>query len=406
VTTTSASGASGGPVAVAGIGRTEYSWRSGRTEAALATAAIDAALADAGLARGDVDGMVRFAIESTAPTELVARLGMPPLRFEAADAYGGGTACGLLGLADAAIRTGRARVVVAYRAFNARSQLRLGSAPPAVVYTDGPHTRAVGPSPAGEFGAPYGLGAPAHIFALWIRAYMHRHGITDDRMADALAAVVTTQRAAAATNPDALLHDKPLSRAAYDDEPMIVEPLRRADLCLESDGACAVVLTEPAVAAGCRSAPVQLLGASQAVIAGYQDMFLSEPELPPRPPPGAVGELLASCGLTIADVDVLGTYDACSAHVVFDVENVGLCAAGEGVDWVTDPAIPVNTSGGQLAEVYLQGMNHVVELVRRLRAGDGDGDGAGVRADVALATGQAVASAAVLARGGARGGAA
>ena len=175
----------------------------------------------------------------------------------------------------------------------------------------------------------------------------------------------------------------------------------------------AVVLTEPAVAAGCRSAPVQLLGASQTVIAGYQDMFLSEPELPPRPPPGAVGELLASCGLTIADVDVLGTYDACSAHVVFDVENVGLCAPGEGVDWVTDPAIPVNTSGGQLAEVYLQGMNHVVELVRQLRAGTsglragpGDGDGAGVRADVALATGQAVASAAVLARGGARGGAA
>ena len=204
---------------VAGVGQTEYSWKSGRPEAALATEAIDRALEDAGLARSDVDGMVRFAIESTAPTELVTRHGLEPLRFEAADAFGGGTACGLLGLADAAIRTGRARVVAVYRAFNARSQMRLGNAPPAVVFADGERTRAMGPSPAGEFGAPYGLAAPAHIFAMWARAYMARFGVNDTRMADALSAVVTGQRAAAVANPHALLRDKPLSHDGYRDEP-------------------------------------------------------------------------------------------------------------------------------------------------------------------------------------------
>ncbi len=379
---------------VTGIGQTEYSWRSGRSEAALATEAIDRALHDAALTRADVDAMVCFAAESTAPTELVSRLGLAPLRFAAADGFGGGTACGLLGLADAAIRTGRARVVVAYRAFNARSQLRLGNAPPAVVVQDGERTLARGPSPAGEFGGPFGLAAPAHIFAFWVRAYMHRFGISDERMAAALAAVAVAQRAGAAANPAALLRDKPLSADSYRDEPLVADPLRRADLCLESDGACALVLgaagdVEPG------AAPVTLLGAAQAVIGGYQDLFLATPELPPRPPAGSIAALLSAHGLTIGDVDLLATYDACSAHVVFDVENVGLCAEGEGVDWVLAPPIPVNTSGGQLAEVYLQGMNHLVELVRRLRAPVAPGS----RAEIALATGQAASAAAVLVRG-------
>ena len=154
------------------------------------------------------------------------------------------------------------------------------------------------------------------------------------------------------------------------------------------------MLCAPEVAAGCRSEPVRLLGATQSVIGGYHDMFLSTPELPPRPPPGAFPEFLGRLGLTIGDVDLLATYDACSAHVVFDVESAGLCAPGEGVDWVQQPAVPVNTSGGMLAEVYLQGMNNLVELVRRLRAPlPPNGAGAGL----ALATGQAASSAALLA---------
>ncbi len=385
-----------GSTIIAGVGQTEYSWRSGRTEATLAADAIDLALEDAALTVNDVDAMVRFAVESTAPTELVTRFDIAPLRFAAEDGNGGGSACGLLGLADAAIRSGRARVVVAYRAFNARSQLRLGHAPPTVVIADGARTRAVGPSPPGEFGGPYGLGAPAHIFALWARAYMHRFGIDEQRMETALAAVVAAQRSSACANPRALLRDKPLPVDCYRSEPMVAEPLRRADLCLESDGACALVLCAPDVAADCGSRPVRLLGATQAIIGGYQDMFLTTPELPPRPPPGTVAALLDAHGLTVGDVDVLATYDACSANVVFDVESIGLCEPGDGVDWVSAPSVRVNTSGGLLAEVYLQGMNHLVELVRQLRgsaATQVDG------AEIALATGQAVTSAALLARG-------
>jgi acetyl-CoA acetyltransferase len=339
--------------------------------------------------------MVRYGIESTAPTELVDRLDLAPLRFAADDGNGGGAACGLLGLADAAIRTGRARVVVAYRAFNARSQLRLGYAPPAAIVSDGDRLRAIGPSPAGEFGGPYGLLAPAHIFALWTRAYMAASGIDDARMEVALGTVVARQRRAATKNPAALLRDRPLPAESYAAEPLVAEPLRRADLCLESDGACAFVLCAPDVAADVRDPAVRLLGATQAIIAGYQNMFLGVRELPPRPPDRVVADLLAAHGVTLADLDVLATYDACSANVIFDVESIGLCGRGEGIDWIDRPTVAVNTSGGLLAEVYLQGMNHVLELVRQLRgtAPDQIAD-----AELALATGQAVTSSALLAR--------
>jgi acetyl-CoA acetyltransferase len=216
-------------------------------------------------------------------------------------------------------------------------------------------------------------------------------------MEHALAAIVSRQRQSAVRNPYALLRDRPLTAEEASAEPILAEPLRRADLCLETDGACAVVLCAAEVARGCRSRPVRLLGATQAIIGGYHNMFLTTPELPPRPPAGVVPALLAEHGATLADVDVAATYDACSANVVFDVESIGLCEPGEGVDWVSAPSVPLNTSGGLLAEVYLQGMNHIVELVRQLR---GSAPYQVARAELGLAAGPAVTSAALFAGGG------
>ena len=166
---------------------------------------------------------------------------------------------------------------------------------------------------------------------------MARFDVDDRRMEAALAAVVSRQRRAAARNPHALLRDKPLPEDYPASEPVVVEPLHRSDLCLESDGACAFVVCAPDVAAGCRTPPVHLLGATQAIIGGYHNMFLTNPELPPRPPADAVPALLGTHGAGIEDVDVLATYDATSANVVFDVESIGCCEPGEGVDWVHAP---------------------------------------------------------------------
>ncbi len=242
-----------GRTAIVGIGQTEFSWVSGRSEAALAVEAIRNALDDAGLTVGDVDGIVRFSEESTSPSELVSLMRMRPLSFSADEGTGGAFAPALLGLADLAISSGRARVVVAFRAFNGRSMRRLGRPSAAVMTAGDTIVKAHGTSPiGGEFSGPYGLLSPAQVFALWTRAYMDRFGISEEQMQRALEAVVLYQRRHASRNPAALLREKALTPADYASSPMIADPLRRADICLESDGACAIVLADARVAADCR----------------------------------------------------------------------------------------------------------------------------------------------------------
>lgn len=387
-----------GRTAIIGIGQTEFSWLSGRSEAALTVEAIRNALDDAGLTVGDVDGLVRFSEESTPSSEMVSLLRMRPLSFAADEGTGGAFAPALLGLADLALSSGRARVVVAYRAFNGRSMRRLGRPSPASMAATAENAvfKAHGTSPiGGEFSGPYGLLSPAQVFALWTRAYMDRYGIGEEQMRQALEAVVLYQRDHATRNPAALLREQALTVADYAASPIIAEPLRRADICLESDGACAIVLTTAEVAADCRQPPVYLLDTAQAIIAGYQQLFLREEILPPRVPSEFVPSRLKRLGLRHNDIHVLGLYDAASCCVLFDVESIGLCEPGQGVDWVQAPTIPYNTSGGLLAEVYLQGMNHITEVVRQLR---GTSANQVPDARIGLVTSSAVISTAILSK--------
>ncbi len=203
--------------AIVGIGQSAFSWESGVAEISLALDAIRNALTDAGLDISDIDGVVRASIESTTPMELVSVAGMRPLTFTADDGTWGGFAGGLLNLARLAVDTGRANVVLAYRAFNGRSMMRMGRPQADSIAEDDGTLRARGNMPVGgEFTAPYGLVSPAQVFALWANIYMERHGIPLARMQDGLAAVAMHTRRMAQKNPRALLRNKPLGREQYD----------------------------------------------------------------------------------------------------------------------------------------------------------------------------------------------
>ena len=82
-----------GAAAIAGIGATEFSKDSGRSELRLAAEAALAALADAGLAPADVDGLVTFTMDSNAEIAVARELGVGELRFFSQIGYGGGAAC-------------------------------------------------------------------------------------------------------------------------------------------------------------------------------------------------------------------------------------------------------------------------------------------------------------------------
>ena len=115
-----------GTAAIAGIGATEFSKDSGRSELRLAAEATSAALADAGLRPSDVDGLVTFTMDNTAEIALARELGLGELTFFSHVGYGGGAACAIVQQAAMAVATGVAEVVVCYRALNERSGRRFG----------------------------------------------------------------------------------------------------------------------------------------------------------------------------------------------------------------------------------------------------------------------------------------
>lgn len=378
-----------GAIAIVGVGESAYTWSSGVSETELAVTAVAAAMADAGLSAADLDGLACFSFDSAKPTVVAQRLGMPELRLALETPTGPASAVSMLAAAAAAVASDQARAVACYRAFNGRSMLRLGHLPLPPQTPDG-HVLAAGELPlGGEFTGPYGVVSPACAFPLWVNAYAARYGISAAKLEAALCRIVVGQRACAVRNPRALLRDRPLDADGYRASPIVAEPLRKVDFCLESDGACAFVVAGSD--RGRRASPVWVLGTAQSLLLDYDNFFFDADELPPRPDRTLLPRLLAMHGVAPADIDVAGLYDACSANVLFDLENLGLCSEGEAVDCVHVGRPAVNTSGGMLAEVYLQGMNQLIEVVRQLR-GDSANQVPGARLGVAsVAAAQGVA---------------
>src|SRR3982751_5581897 len=111
--------------AIAGIGATEFSKESGRSELQLSVEAVRAALADCGLTAADVDGLTTFTMDTSSEIAVARELGTAELRFFSRINYGGGAACATVQQAAMAVATGVADVVVCYRGFNERSGQRV-----------------------------------------------------------------------------------------------------------------------------------------------------------------------------------------------------------------------------------------------------------------------------------------
>src|SRR5262245_54833398 len=110
--------------AIVGIGQTDFSKNSGRSELQLAAEAVRAALDDAGLSPADVDGMTTFTLDTTDEIEVARAVGIGDLTFFSRVPHGGGAAVGVIHQAVMAVATGAAEVVVCYRALNGRSGMR------------------------------------------------------------------------------------------------------------------------------------------------------------------------------------------------------------------------------------------------------------------------------------------
>jgi len=110
--------------AIVGIGQTDFSKNSGRSELQLACEAVSAAIDDAGLEPGQIDGMTSFTLDSSDEVEIARAVGCGDLTFFSRIGYGGGAAVAVIHQAAMAVATGAAKYVVCYRALNGRSGQR------------------------------------------------------------------------------------------------------------------------------------------------------------------------------------------------------------------------------------------------------------------------------------------
>lgn len=348
----------GGKAAIVGIGATEFSKDSGRSELKLAVEAVRAALDDAGLAPADVDGMVTFTMDTSPEITVAQAAGIGELSFFSRIHYGGGAACATVQQAALAVASGVADVVVCYRAFNERSGRRFGSGVQ--------HREPTAEGTALGWNLPFGLLTPASWVAMAAQRYLYTYGLTPE----AFGHVAVTDRRYAARNPAAYFYGKPITLADHAASRWIVEPLRLLDCCQETDGGQAIVVTSAERARGLRQSPAVIVAAAQGAGRAQEQMTsFYRDDLTGLPEMGVVArQLWRNSGLSPADIDVGILYDHFTPFVLMQLEEFGFCGPGEAADFVSDGELPLNTHGGQLGEAYLHGMNGIAEAVRQIRS--------------------------------------
>jgi acetyl-CoA acetyltransferase len=349
--------------AIVGIGETEYSKNSGRSELKLGCEALRAAIRDCGVDPKEIDGMASFTMDGTDEIEMARALGIGELRFISKAHHGGGAATATLHQAAMAVATGAANYVVCYRTLNGRSGHRFSMGVSGdMITSDILHY---------SWYMPSGLLTPASWVAMFHRRYMHKFGTTAEQLGN----VAISIRDFAVTNPAAFFHERPLSMEDYLASKWIVDPFRLYDCCQESDGAACCIVTTPERARDLKQKAAIIHGVAQgsgedqeSMTSFYRDDIGSIPEM----------DLVAKqcweiSGLSPDDIDAAIIYDAFTAIVLWQLESFGFCKPGEAQDFVASGGIarggrlPTNTNGGQLSEAYIHGMNGVNEGVRLVR---------------------------------------
>jgi acetyl-CoA acetyltransferase len=350
-----------GKAAVVGVGETTYYKRgqSPDAEFVLVLKAVLAACEDAGIDPRDIDGYSSYADDRNTPSRIHSALGGKHLRFSNMHwTAGGGGAGASVGNAAAAVAAGTADVVVAYRGLAQGQFGRFGAG------------RGGGTvSGQAALTLPYGLMSPAQMFAMRVNRLFHETGVGPDTLkAVALAAYHHAQN-----NPRAVMYGRPLTSEGYDESRWIVEPFRLFDCCLENDGAAAVIVTSAERARDLTDRPAYVLAAQQngpfrTGAAHNQPDYATScfKESAPR--------LFAQAGVTPADVDVAQSYENFTGGVVMALIEHGFCSYEEAGEFFTfdnlvapGGRLPLNTSGGNLAECYMHGLGLVIEAVRQIR---------------------------------------
>jgi acetyl-CoA acetyltransferase len=347
--------------AFVGFGHTRYGKRGELGTHGPVPLVIEAVLnacEDAGIAPEELDGFCSYSNDAVGPDVLAGSLGVHQLRFTGMGWGGGGGAMGgAFMYACMAVATGQANYVAVTRG----------------VVQGGAFGRRFGGMGTAQL-PPYPLlVSPGQSFALAARRHMSMYGTTIDHFGE----IAVNARRNAANNPDARFRD-PITMEDHHNSRMIADPLRLLDFCMESDSGNCVIVASADRAKDLRQAPVHLAGiAMGAPYRWGMGMFggnnMSEEDFASAGQRTVADDLYANAGIGPEEVDLANIYDHFTPMVLMGLEDFRFAPKGEAGPFVAEGNIrregtlPVNTHGGNLAEVYNHGMSHVYEAIRQLR---------------------------------------
>jgi acetyl-CoA acetyltransferase len=350
--------------AIAGLGITEVGRVFGRTTSQFAADAVRLAAADAGLAIGDIDGLlISSGLSGDVKLDLQRELGVRDLKLLSELQGFGSTAGAMVSWAAMAVQSGMADVIACVHADAPLVQDLSARA----AYENAAHTRK---GWRGLLAAGGVLGAN-HMYALAARRHMMKYGTTNDQ----LGTIAVAQREWAARNPLAQFRD-PITLEDYHASRWIADPFHLLDCCVVSNGGIAVIVTSAERAAALAQPPVHVLGWAQSHPGRYlernDDLGLVTGAAQSGP------AALRMAGVALDDIDVVELYDCYTFTVLVSLEDYGFCAKGEGGDFVTsgvlgpEGKLKINTGGGQLSSYYLWGMTPLSEAVIQARGQGGN----------------------------------
>jgi acetyl-CoA acetyltransferase len=353
---------------IVGIGQTDFCRKpgSGMSQLGIQLKASVHAIEEAGLRPSQIDGIMPFPNLGKAE-ELAANLGCENLRFASTIHMGGAAPVASLQAAAAAVVGGMADYVLIPAGWNGYSGARVRQ----TVSQD--LASIPGGAIARDYYLPFGFTAPPQWYSVMARRHMHEFGTKSEQ----LGAIAIAMRKHAQLNPQAVMKGKPMTLDEYMASPMLADPYRFFDCCLETDGAAAVVVTTAERARDLPSKPITIVAGACGQpypadeITNRKDIFKTGLTI-------AAPEAFAKAGVTPAEMDFAMIYDCFTFEVLQQLEEVGFCKRGEGGAFVEGGRIelggdlPVNTHGGLLSEAHVLGMSHIVEAVRQLR-GEAEG---------------------------------
>ncbi len=339
--------------AVCGLGITQMG-RVYRSAQELAVEAVHLALADAGLNKGDLDGLlINSGVTRAVDLQLHQALGLQELNLLTYMQGYGSTAGQMLEYAAMSVHAGIAETVCCVFAdAPLQENKRSGAA----------YAGRRGSNPISAMMGIYGFAGANAMYALGARRHMDLYGTTQEQMGQ----VAISQREWAGMNERATKRE-PLDMAQYHSSPWVVEPFHVLDCCLVSNGGVAVIVTSKERAKDLAQPPVYIRGFGQR---HKSDVGFSDQDPLIHGPGQHLGKrVLAMADVKLDDITQCQLYDCYTYTVLETLEDYGFCAKGEGGPFVEDGklgpggALPTNTGGGSLSSYYMWGMTPISEAI-------------------------------------------